>query len=76
MGEVLELQLLEQLRKWTERNLVESKSDQDTERNLRRRNLENFFTAQDHDWKPKTCPYCEATNHKSTECTKVFQVAD
>jgi hypothetical protein len=69
-------QLLEQLRKWTERNSVNSKGDQDTKRNPCRANRENFVTAQGREWKPKACPYCEATNHKSTGCTKVGQVAE
>ena len=66
-------QLLEQVKKWTERNPVENKGDQDT---ARRGNRDNFFGAQRHEVKPKACPYCEATNHRSTECAKVTQVAD
>ena len=39
-------QLLEQLRKWTERNPLESKGDQDTDRNTRRMNQDHLFGAQ------------------------------
>jgi uncharacterized protein YoxC len=66
-------QLLEQLRKWTERNPVQS--DQDTDRN-NKNSKRKFFGAQGHEVKPRACAYCEATNHKSSECTKVTQVAD
>ena len=30
----------------------------------------------DNDVRLKACTYCEATNHKSTECSKVAQVAN
>ena len=67
-------QLLEQLRKWTERNPVQS--DQDADRHNKHGKRDKFFGAYGQEAKPRPCAYCEATNHKSSECTKVTQVAD
>ena len=67
-------QLLEQLRKWTERNPVQS--DQDADRHNKHGKRDKFFGAYGQEAKPRPCAYCEATNYKSSECTKVTQVAD
>ena len=39
-------------------------------------NRDHLFGAQQHEVKPKSCPYCDETNHKPNDCTKVTQVAD
>lgn len=73
-------QLLEALRKWTERNPLptENKSgnqddkEQGPGKNSKR---DNLLQAQQQ-WKHRPCVYCETNDHKSSDCTKVAHIVD
>ena len=59
-------QLVDSLRRWTERN---PKTAGNPEKNFRR---ENLFQVRDKDQKPAyVCVYCEKPGHKSSECELV-----
>ena len=61
-------QLVDPLRRWTER---QHKTAWNPEKNFRR---ENFFQARDKDQKPAYARvYCEKPGHKSSECELVIE---
>ena len=61
-------QLVDSLRRWTERN---PKTAGNPEKNFRR---ENLFQVRDKDQKPAyVCVYCEKPGHKSRECELVSE---
>ena len=66
-------QLVEALRKWTERN--PPKPEQDDERINHRRKSKSFNTRQP-EHKARPCVYCKDTSHKSVDCKEVVTVAD
>ena len=66
-------QLSESLRQWTRRNPIDSTaSERDPEPvNRRRDRPTKLYQARRQELRIKGCVYCEDSNHKSTECTKV-----
>lgn len=68
-------ELIEALRKWTERNPL--KRDQEVEKpNQRWPSRSRNFQTRQQEQKPRSCVYCDDSGHRSTECKKVATVAD
>ena len=73
--------LVEALRKWIERNplpMDHERREHFNERfNHKQPKRDRIFQAKQQDWKPaRTCVYCGASEHKSSECDKVVDVAE
>lgn len=71
-------QLIEAMRKWTERNPVKS---EDTKRERdqiekKKHSHGRSFQTREQEWKVKPCVYCESDKHKSVNCDKLTTVAD
>ncbi len=62
--------LSEALRLWLQRNPVDHNQDE-----KKRKERERMFLTGRSD-KPRGCVYCESTEHKGIECTKVTAMAD
>jgi hypothetical protein len=60
--------LIEALRKWTERN--PPRHEDKTERKLKDPRVRSFH-ARDREVQPRPCVYCNSTQHKSVKCDKV-----
>ena len=58
------LQLVEELRKWTERNPIRTKSN---EKLLR----DKSYQTQQKDERGRECVYCEKPDHRSVDCKTV-----
>ncbi|XP_028405750.1 uncharacterized protein LOC114528320 [Dendronephthya gigantea] len=65
-------QMIEALRKWCERNPV-GPEDQKYKSKLPK---DKSFQANQGEWKPRPCVYCESTQHKSVDCKTVTSVAE
>ena len=61
-------ELVEALRKWTERNPKIIASE--------KKPLNGMFTIQKREQKSRSCVYCEKEGHKSSECKAVECVSD
>ena len=75
-------QLVEALRKWTERNPSKSK-ERNTEKSqlpsVRSANKSRSFQAKQtgaNQAAPKPCVYCDSVNHKPSNCDKIISVSD
>eukprot|EP00794_Sanderia_malayensis_P000965 gene965-biopygen216 len=72
-------QLVEALRRWTERNPI-PQDDKGVGPNLvegnkfRFNKQEKMFHTKQHDFRPRPCVYCEESKHKSYECDKIQEV--
>ena len=73
-------QLVEALRKWCERNpvpLIESRHDSWTsDKGFKQQRRDKVLQVKQQEWKPRACVYCDANNHKTSECDSVTSVAD
>ena len=71
-------QLIEALRKWTERNPVKSEDTKRERDQIERKKSSHgrSFQTREQTWKVKPCVYCESDNHKSVNCEKPTTVAD
>ena len=68
-------ELIEALRKWTERNPL--KRDQELDRsNQRWSNRSKNFQTRQQEHKSRSCVYCDDPSHRSTDCKKVVSVGD
>ena len=68
-------ELIEALRKWTERNPL--KRDQELDRsNQRWSNRSKNFQTRLQEHKSRSCVYCDDPSHRSTDCKKVVSVGD
>ena len=70
-------QLVNALRRWTERNPI-SQEERGLSTNFREANQgtqkrEKFFQVR-QEWKRRPCIYCEGDDHKSVECKKVTEI--
>ena len=65
-------QMIEALRKWCERNPV-GPEDQKYKSKLPK---DKSFQANQGEWKPRPCVYCESTQHKSVDCKTVTSVTE
>ena len=70
-------QLVEVLRKWTERNPLKQ-DDRATEKpppgGSQWHKRSKTFQTKQREWKPRACVYCEGTGHKASDCNKVVSV--
>ena len=70
-------QLVEALRKWTERNPLKQ-DDRATEKpapvGSQWHKRSKPFQAKQREWKPRACVYCEGPGHKASDCNKVVSV--
>jgi hypothetical protein len=66
-------QLAEAVRLWIRRNPVDHSRDDDQVK--KRRERERMYLTNRTD-KPRGCIYCDSSEHKAVECTKVTAVAD
>ena len=71
-------QLVNALRRWTERNPI-SQDERGARTNFREtsqstQKREKFFQVR-QEWKRRPCIYCEGDDHKSVECNKVIEIA-
>ena len=70
-------QLVEALRKWTERNPLKQ-DDRATEKlppgGSQWYKRSKTFQAKQIEWKPRACVYCEGTGHNASDCNKVVSV--
>ena len=73
-------QLIEALRKWCERNPVQSSGSKHdncpNERSCNQQRRERIYQVKQREWKPRSCVYCEATDHRSSDCNKVTSVTE
>ena len=73
-------QLIEALRKWCERNPVQSSGskhdDCTNERSSNQQRRERIYQVKQREWKPRSCVYCEMTDHRSSDCSKVTSVTE
>ena len=70
------VELIEALRLWIERNPLRSddkdwRQPEKSQPKLFRREKSFSTQSKDQQWKPKLCVYCETSDHKSSDCTKV-----
>ena len=73
--------LVDELRKWTERNLIQSKQNDKPWRDKNFHNDKpwrdkNFQAQQQRDGRNRGCVYCEKQDHKSVDCKSVTTVDD
>ena len=71
-------QMIEALRKWCDRNPVQS-GDRNQVRPEERKTKpprDKFFQAKTGEYKPRPCIYCEAVEHRSIDCKKVTSIDD
>lgn len=66
--------LLEALRHWIDRNPLQT-GDRDTRQQPRDFKREKAFPARDQP-KPKTCAFCDKSDHKSSECEAVTTIEE
>ena len=70
-------QLVEALRKWTERNPLKQE-DRATEKSPQGgsqwHKRSKTFQAKQREWKPRACVYFKGTGHKASDCNKVVSV--
>ena len=62
-------ELVEALRKWTERNLKIIASEKNRKR-------DNVYHTKEREQKSRSCVYCEKDGHKSSDCKAVECVSD
>ena len=73
--------LVDELRKWTERNPIQSKQNDKPWRDKNFHNdkpwrEKNFHVQQQRDGRTRGCVYCEKQDHKSVDCKSVTTVDD
>ena len=67
-------QLVEALRKWTERNPLKQEKEVEKPKQRLSSRSKNFQTRQQKQ-KPRSCVYCDDASHRSSNCNKVVTVA-
>ena len=67
------IQLVEALNQWCRRNPVEKPVDGDEESKTKRR--EKFFHANSQRSTSRVCVYCDDTEHKTKDCTKITETS-
>ena len=68
-------QLIEALRKWTERNPLRREQESD-KLNQRWLNKSKSFQTRQQEQKIRSCVYCDDSGHRSTECKNVVSATD